>query len=92
MISLEEIQKLADLARLSITDEEKTSFQRDIDGILSYVGEVKELGVGEEKTELKIKNVMRVDDNLNIPGSYSEKLIQASPRNEGGYVKVKKIL
>ena len=92
MISLEEIQKLADLARISIETDEKTGFQKDIDGILAYVGEVKELSLSNEKSESQLKNVMREDVVSNVSGSLSQKLIESSPRNEGGYVKVKKIL
>ncbi len=40
MISKEEIQNLAELARLELTEEETTGLQKDISNILDYVGQL----------------------------------------------------
>ena len=93
MISLEEIQKLADLARLAISDEDKKSMQKDIDGILSYVGQINNLKeVEADASLLPVENVMRQDEVKNTPGEYTERLVKAAPKKDKGYIKVKKIL
>jgi aspartyl-tRNA(Asn)/glutamyl-tRNA(Gln) amidotransferase subunit C len=92
MISLEDVQKLADLSRLSVTDEEKKNLQKDIEGILDYVGQIKNIKVEENKGDVKQINIMRSDSATNLPGAFTEKLVKAAPMNQDGYIKVKKIL
>lgn len=93
MITKEEIQKLADLARISLSENEKESLRKDIDGILDYVGQIKEISaeVGEA-WEPAVRNVMREDVVTNKPGEYKKSLVEAAPSYENGYIKVKKIL
>jgi aspartyl/glutamyl-tRNA(Asn/Gln) amidotransferase C subunit len=40
MISREEIQNLAELSRLKLTDEEIATLRKDFDSILEYVGQI----------------------------------------------------
>ncbi|HEY9584048.1 MAG TPA: Asp-tRNA(Asn)/Glu-tRNA(Gln) amidotransferase subunit GatC [Candidatus Paceibacterota bacterium] len=93
MITKEEIQKLADLARISLSDNEKESLRKDIDGILEYVGQIKQVKVPVgEVWEPAERNVMREDVVTTESGSYKESLIDAAPQHERGLIKVKKIL
>ncbi|MFA6270594.1 MAG: Asp-tRNA(Asn)/Glu-tRNA(Gln) amidotransferase subunit GatC [Candidatus Paceibacterota bacterium] len=97
MISKEEIKKLADLARIDITDGDIEGLRGDMDAILDYVGQVKsvqELSGTKEKTEIKeeLVNVMRADENPTDPGTYNQALIAEFPHKDGDYLKVKKIL
>lgn len=93
MITKEEIQKLADLARIFLPESEKESLRKDIDGILEYVGQIKEASSVEgEPWELAVKNVMREDIPTHKKGEYTDALVNAAPKREKGYVKVKKIL
>lgn len=43
MISKEEIKKLADLARIDVSDEEIESLRSEMDSILDYVGQVSDV-------------------------------------------------
>lgn len=92
-MQLEEIKKLATLARINMTDEEMTEIAHDFDSILAYVGQVQEVA-GKVNTEQKhiLSNVMRSDTVTNTPGEYSEKIIAEMPETENGYLKVKKVL
>lgn len=93
MITREEIQKLADLARILLTESEKESLRKDIDGILEYVGQIKKAKVEDKKIwESAVWNVMREDAPTNERGGYTEALVGAAPNHERKYVKVKKIL
>ena len=93
MITKEEIQKLADLARISLSDSEKELLRKDIDGILDYVGQIKKAEVeAKEAWEPAERNVMREDVVTTVSGEYKKSLIEAAPSHENGYVKVKKIL
>lgn len=94
MISLKEIEKLAELSRLELSQQEKEAFQKDMDSILGYVDQVKKVSgsVSTEKKAGLVHNVMREDKNPHESGIYTETLISASPKRDGNYLKVKKIL
>jgi aspartyl-tRNA(Asn)/glutamyl-tRNA(Gln) amidotransferase subunit C len=42
-VSLEDVQRVAELAHLELTAEESTGMQRDLNAILDYVAELNEL-------------------------------------------------
>lgn len=94
MIPKEDIKKLADLARIHIDEKEVESLQGEMDAILDYVGQVKEIaGNFENKIEMGgVINVMREDENPNEPETYSKELIAEFPEKSGNYLKVKRIL
>ena len=68
---------------------------KDIESILEYVGQVKNI---QENSGSKfdagplVHNVMREDVVTNNSGEYTESLLSAAPHREGNYLKVKKIL
>lgn len=97
MISKEEVKKLADLARIEIGEEEAESLSKDMDAILDYVGQVSHVASQSEAMrngfdENQIQNVMREDEDANMPGSSRKELIAEFPKGEKDYLKVKKIL
>lgn len=95
MISLEDIQKLAALARLKLTPEEEAGLQKDISSILDYVGQVSAVPMPEKKEDPGLwHNVMREDvprDGGTLAGR-EEALIQAFPTSENNYNVVRKII
>ncbi len=93
MISKDDVQNLAKLARIQITEKEAESLTSEIESILGYVGQVKEIsGEGEGGGLPIVRNILREDEVTHTPGEYSEDLLKLSPEREGDFVKVKKIL
>ena len=94
MISENDIKKLADLARIDVDEKEAKDLSDDMDAILDYVGQVSRFvpASPDEFDDNQIKNVMREDEVLNKPGSFSKEIIAEFPEKEGDYLKVKKIL
>jgi len=93
MISREDIENLAGLARLSLTEAEKDKLQKDMGSILGYISELSKAPVGSEvKRDYYTKNVLREDDNPNTPGEYREDILAEAPKRTGNYFAVKKIL
>ena len=92
MITKKDIQNLAELARMEISEEETENLTSEIDSILGYVGQIKDSTGGAEKTVPKLRNIMREDVPTNEPKQYTEKLLVNAPEREGSYIKVKKIL
>lgn len=92
-----DIEKLALLARIKLDSKEKDKLQREFEGILSYVSELKKVNVGgisdkEASKTAGLENVTREDENPHKPGEFSEDLLKEAPLVEKGYVKVKHIL
>ena len=94
MISIREIEKLAELSRIALSPEEKEALRKDMDSILDYVDQVKKVSadVRSEKKAGLWHNVLREDENPHESGIFTEDLLSAAPRRERQYVKVKKIL
>ena len=94
MISKEEVKKLADLARIKLTENEVEKLQADMGRILDYVGQIQE--VKGERLEVESlpenKNIMREDGEPHERGIWTEKLLAQAPKRKGGWVEVKKIL
>ncbi len=94
MISIKEVEKLAQLSRIALTTEEKESLRKDMDSILGLVDQVKKVSAGEvsEKKAGSLRNVFREDGSPHESGIFTEVLISSAPRREGNYIRVKKIL
>jgi aspartyl/glutamyl-tRNA(Asn/Gln) amidotransferase C subunit len=92
-ISEKDIENLANLARISLSEGEKRSLVKDIDSILAYVDQIKSAPVGDFKPEPgAVRNVMRGDGVVNTSAEDRELLLNEVPQREGDYVAVKKII
>ena len=93
MISTQDIEKLAELARIELRPEEKETLAREIGGILGYIDQIKTAGSKEVAREKEsVRNVFRDDENPHETGINTDALVSEFPRKEGNYLKVKKIL
>lgn len=93
MITRQDIQKLAELARIRITEKEADALAIDAESILGYVfdvGEVSAAGQGDAHTTLT--NVMRKDGEPHESGTYTEAILSGAPNVERGYIKVRKVI
>ncbi|MEK7567732.1 MAG: Asp-tRNA(Asn)/Glu-tRNA(Gln) amidotransferase subunit GatC [Patescibacteria group bacterium] len=95
MISKDDIKKLSSLSRITISEKEEEKLAKDMEGILSYVGQLSEVeisdrGVSKEKSELK--NIMREDVISNNYNIVANDILKESPKLKGDYIVVKKIL
>lgn len=93
-MQLEDIKKLAELARVDMSDEEMTEMANDFDGILAYVGQVEDAVklIPEHEVDFDLSNVAREDVQTNRGGEYTSKIIAEFPDQKNGYLKVKQIL
>ena len=90
-MEIKDVEKLAEMARIDLSMEEKQAVLKDMDGILAYIKSIQEAEVGDVTPEYEIKNVWREDEVL--PREFSKELIvNQFPDKERGFLKVKKIL
>lgn len=97
MILKKDIEKLAALSRMKLSDEETERFAKEIDSILGYVTQIQEVADTTALTEklpsdYPHRNALREDvDDRDIVED-TKVLIDLAPASQDGYVKVKKIL
>ena len=101
-MTIKDVENLAALARIDLTEEEKQSLLKDFDSILAYVKQIEEVKAEDIKEDLVLSNVWRED--VVEPREFSRELIlkqfpdsqPARPDGRSGgdgiFVKVKKIL
>lgn len=103
MITKEEVQNLATLARLELSDAEMESLGKDISHILEYVGQVSAVSLqGDALTPGLFKaspltpyNVLRADvarDAADTMAGKEDAVRDAFPKKEGVYNVVRKII
>ena len=92
-ISKQEVEHVAKLARLEITEAEKDTFSKQLSSILTYIEELKSwdtTGVEPTATVLEQANVLREDQAR--PSLPVEQAVMNAPDSDGGYFRVPKIL
>jgi aspartyl-tRNA(Asn)/glutamyl-tRNA(Gln) amidotransferase subunit C len=93
-ISRDDVQHLAQLSSLALSDQEVDSLRADIAGILDYINQLQELdttGVEPTYQVTDLENVWR-DDVINDYGINRQELIDLAPDSLGGQIKVPKVL
>lgn len=97
MITIKDIEKLASLARIKVNDGEKEALVKEIDSILNYVAEINSITSNMSSIDIKpsvgiVRNIVREDKIENSDGENTESILAESPKREGDYIAVKKIL
>jgi aspartyl-tRNA(Asn)/glutamyl-tRNA(Gln) amidotransferase subunit C len=96
MISKEEVEGLAALARLDLAPEEVASLQTDISNILDYVGQVSAVSIdNKDAAPPVVHNVLRADEPRAVGDTVAgkeESVRAAFPKREGQYNVVRKII
>ena len=92
-ITPEQVEYVARLARLALSDEEKSLFARQLDDILAYVEKLNELPTDDVEPLVHVAprhNVLREDD---VAASLPEKEALANaPERTEGHFKVPRII
>lgn len=92
MVAIDDIKRLAELARISLTEEESASLAGDAEAILAYVSDVKEAaGTTDEASVAKVA-VLREDGPAHPSGAFSEVLLSALPKRDGSHAVVRRII
>ena len=94
MIKREELDHVAELARLELTEDEKERFGLQLGKILDYIGQLKDVdtaGVEPTAQVSGLVDVWRADESHDWDQEEVEAALDQGDR-EGSYVKVKKVL
>ena len=92
-INIEEVDRIARLARLKLDGGDKSKMQQELSAILDYIDKLKEV---QEKVKIKpyedesAVNLMR--DDVAESSTPPEELLKLAPDRENDFVKVKSVL
>lgn len=92
-VSIKDVDYVADLARLSFSDEEKISLQQDLNSVLGYIDKLNELDTDNVDIIVNpyyIENKYREDEIQ--PSMDLKDVISNAPQNLEEYVVVPKII
>jgi aspartyl-tRNA(Asn)/glutamyl-tRNA(Gln) amidotransferase subunit C len=94
MVTVKELEKLAELARIRLDDEDKKSLIKEFDSILGYVDQLKKVEVSMDALGRvgAVKNVTRPDVTVTTSSEDRERLLNEAPQRVGDFIAVKKIL
>ena len=94
-LSKEEIQHIANLARLELSEEEIKIYGEQLSHILSYIDQLKEVdtaGVEPTAQVTGMKNVLRSDEIVKWDKKQVEQALKQASELKDEMVKVKRIL
>jgi aspartyl-tRNA(Asn)/glutamyl-tRNA(Gln) amidotransferase subunit C len=92
-ITMREVEQVARLARLALSDAEKERMRRELDGILSYIDKLRALdteGVPPTSHTVPMTNVMREDEP--VPSLPQADMLANAPDRSGDFFRVPKII
>lgn len=94
MITAKELEHLAELSRIKITENDKESLVKEFDSILNYVDQLKkvEVSLDVEARVGAVKNVTRSDIVENTSVEDRDRLLLEASDREGDFIAVKKII
>lgn len=90
-MNIKDVENLAELSKLELSQEEKEAMLSDMEGILGYVKQIESVDVGDIEAENPIHNIWR-EDVPDLREFSREIIIKQFPYLQDGFLKVKKIL
>ena len=93
-LTIQDIEKIADLARLELTAEEKTMYAEQLSTVFSYMdmlNSVDTTGVPETCQVTGLQDVVRDDVVVEADLAVRKKLIAAFPQHEANLLKVQAV-
>ena len=93
ILTLEEVEHIAELARLGLTETEKERYREQLSAILEYFAQLRELdtaGISPTSSVLPARSVLRPDEPR--PGLSPEKLLCNAPEAKDNQFRVPLIL
>jgi aspartyl-tRNA(Asn)/glutamyl-tRNA(Gln) amidotransferase subunit C len=92
MITIKDVEHVAKLARLELTEEEKEKFTGQLGAVLEYVNQMNEVDTSDVEPmahAIDFSNVMREDKV--VYEQTKEELMKNAPYEEDGFFRVPKI-
>jgi aspartyl-tRNA(Asn)/glutamyl-tRNA(Gln) amidotransferase subunit C len=93
ILTRQEVEHIADLARLELSEQELNRFREQLSAILDYAARLQDLdtsGIPPTSSVLPARSVLRADEAR--PGLSLEDLLRNAPESESGQFRVPPVL
>jgi aspartyl-tRNA(Asn)/glutamyl-tRNA(Gln) amidotransferase subunit C len=92
-VTIEDVEKVAALAKLEFSEEEKAKIARQLDKIVGYVEKLRELDTDDVPPTSHVINLVNVlrDDKVE-PWLTQEEALRNAPARKRGYFSVPKVI
>ena len=95
-VSKKDIEHIAKLARLGLTEKERGKYSRELSGILNYIDKLNEVeteNIEPTSQVTGLASVFRKDENPHpVDPEKIKSIISQAPEREGNFIKTKTIL
>ncbi|MBI5135528.1 Asp-tRNA(Asn)/Glu-tRNA(Gln) amidotransferase subunit GatC [Candidatus Uhrbacteria bacterium] len=94
MLNIDEVKKIANLARLHLTDEEVELYRGQLSSILDYVGQLKEVDTSNVEPTSQVTGLTDVtrEDRVELANvDEHQRILNQFPQHEGNLLKVKAV-
>ncbi len=92
-ISVDEVKRIAKLARIGLSDEETAKMSEELGNILTFVEQLQQVDISDTPPTDQVtgfEDVWREDEVK--PGPPREQLLAGAPAQKDGYIVVKRVL
>jgi aspartyl-tRNA(Asn)/glutamyl-tRNA(Gln) amidotransferase subunit C len=94
-ITKNDVEYVARLARLALTEEEKEKYTSQLESILEYIDQLNTLDTKDippTSHVLPLSNVWRKDEHCPTAAETRERILNNAPEREEDFFKVKKVI
>lgn len=94
MASVDDVERLAGLARIDISAEDRARIAGEFESILEYISQLNELDIATDGAPRlpKLHNAFRTDADAYKPATWTERIVRLFPAKVGNALSVKKII
>ncbi|MBI4276544.1 Asp-tRNA(Asn)/Glu-tRNA(Gln) amidotransferase subunit GatC [Candidatus Uhrbacteria bacterium] len=93
-LTQKDVEKIARLARIALTDAEKEQFAAELSSILAYIDQLKKVDTTSVQPTMQVTgltNVLRDDLAVQPTIETREELLNAAPKRTGDFVETKAV-
>lgn len=94
-LTIDQVQHIADLARIEITETEKVKYAEELSAVLGFIEQLSEVNTDNIVPTSQVTglvNITREDKAENCDPETRKQIFSAAPLVEGEYFKVKAVL
>jgi aspartyl-tRNA(Asn)/glutamyl-tRNA(Gln) amidotransferase subunit C len=93
-ISREEIKHLAKLSNITLSKDEETSLQQDLEKIIDYISQLDELDVANVEPTYQVFDMKTIwrEDEIESQQASREALLELTKNTENHQIKIPKVL
>ena len=92
-ISKEEVERIAQLARIELTEKDTEKYKKELSGILDYIEVLNKVDTTSIDPTAQVTGLLNVyEEDVKNPSLDRDEILKNAPDKKDGYIKVKPVL